>query len=91
MFCIGYARTLLEVLIEEIVGIHEVARTFLEALYVVLVVVVLCKVGILYLLVYNNLLHSKSLHEVVRKFPKDYGKYSCIAVIEVIQFLCGLG
>ena len=65
-------RTFLEVLHEETLGIvlfHEVGRNFLEVLHEVLLVEVLYKVGILYLLVHNNLLHSRSLHEVVGKLP----------------------
>ena len=62
-------RTLLEGLNGEILGIvqfHEVGRNFLEVLHEVLLVVVLYEVGILYLLDHNNLLHSRSLHEIVR-------------------------
>ena len=49
-----------------IVEFYEVGRNLLELLHKVLHVVVLYEVGIL--LVHNNLLHSRSLHEVVRKF-----------------------
>ena len=93
MFYIGYTQTLLEELIEDILGIvefyevgrtlleglHEeslgivefceVGRNFLEVLHEILLVVVLYEVGILYLLVHSNLLHIRSLHEVVRKLP----------------------
>ena len=76
MFCIGYTLTLLEGSLEGlhkgiigIVDFHEVARNFLEVLYEVFLVVLLCEVGILYLLVHKNLLHSKSLHKVVSKLP----------------------
>ena len=65
-------RTLLEVLHEETLGIvefHEVGENFLEVLHKVLIVVVLYKVGILYLQVHSNLLHFRSLHEVARKLP----------------------
>ena len=48
---------------------YKVARTFLGVLHEVLLVEVLCEVGLLYLLVHNNLLYSRSLHEVVRKLP----------------------
>ena len=63
-------RTLLEVLHEETLGIaefHKVGENFLGVLHGVLIVVVLYKVGILYLQVHSNLLHFRSLHEVVRK------------------------
>ena len=63
-------RTLLEVLHEKTLGIvefHEVGRNFPEVLHEVLLVAVLCEVGIIYLLVNDNLPHSGSLHEVVRK------------------------
>ena len=65
-------KTLLKVLHEEILGIvefHEVGRNFLEVLHKVLIVVVLYKVGMLYLQVRTNLLHFRSLYEVVRKLP----------------------
>ena len=68
-------RTLLEGLHEESLGIVEfceVGRNFLEVLHKVSHVVVLYEVGILYLLVHSNLLHDRSLHEVVRKLPQDY-------------------
>ena len=35
-----------------------------------LLVVVLCKVGILDLLVHKNLLHCRTMHEVVLKLPE---------------------
>ena len=57
---------------EETLGIvefHEVGENFLEVLHKVLIVVVLYEVGILYLQVHSNLLHFRSLHEVVRKLP----------------------
>ena len=47
---------------------HEVARNLLVVLHEVFIVVVLCEVGILYLLVHNNLMHSRPLYEVVRLF-----------------------
>ena len=65
-------KTLLEVLHEEILGIvefYEVGRNFLEVLHEVLLVVVLYEVGILYLLVHDNLLHSRSFHDVIRILP----------------------
>ena len=65
-------RTLLEVLHEETLGIvefPEVGENFLEVLHKVLIVVVLYEEGILYLHVHSNLLHFRSLHEVVRKLP----------------------
>ena len=40
---------------------YEVVRD-----YEVLLVVVLCEVGILYLLVHDNLLCSRSLHKVIK-------------------------
>ena len=46
---------------------HEVDRNFLEVLHEIILVVVLYEVDILYLLVHSNLLHIRSLHEVVRK------------------------
>ena len=61
---------MLEGLHEESLGIVEfceVGRNFLEVLHEILLVVVLYEVGILYLLVHSNLLHIRSLHEVVRK------------------------
>ena len=61
---------MLEGLHEEFLGIVEfceVGRNFLEVLHEILLVVVLYEVGILYLLVHSNLLHIRSLHEVVRK------------------------
>ena len=48
---------------------HEVDRNFLKVLHEIILVVVLYEVGILYLLVHSNLLHIRSLHEVVRKLP----------------------
>ena len=68
-------RTLLEGLQKESLGIvkfHEVDRNFFEVLHEIILVVVLCEVGILYLLVHSNLLHIRSLHAVVRKLPQDY-------------------
>ena len=65
-------RTLLKELHEESLGIVEfceVGRNFLEVLHEILLVVVLYEVGMLYLLVHSNLLHIRSLHEVVRKLP----------------------
>ena len=63
-------RTLLEGLHEESLGIVyfcEVSRNFLEVLHAILLVVVLYEVGILNLPDHNNLLHIRSLHEVVRR------------------------
>ena len=68
-------KTLLEGLHEESltsVQFCEVGGSFLEVLHEILLVVVLYEVGILYLLVHSNLLHIRSLHEVVRKLPQDY-------------------
>ena len=64
-------RTLLGGLHEESLGIVEFCEVgnFLEVLHEIFLVVVLYEVGILYLLVHSNLLHSRSLHEVVRKLP----------------------
>ena len=55
-----------------IVEFHKVVRNFCEGFHevILVVVVVLFEVGILYLLVPNDLLHSKSLHEVVKQFPQ---------------------
>ena len=61
---------MLEGLPEESLGIvefHEVDRNLLEVLHEITLVVVLYEVGILYLLVHSNILHIRSLHEVVRK------------------------
>ena len=65
-------RTLFEGLHEESLGIVEfceVGRNFFEVLHEILLVVVLYEVGILYLFVHSNLLHMRSLHEVVWKLP----------------------
>ena len=65
-------RTLFEGLHEESLGIvefFEVGRNFLEGLHEIFFVVVLYEVGVLYLLVHSNLLHIRSLHEVIRKVP----------------------
>ena len=65
-------RAFLEGLHEDTFGIVEfleVGGNFLEVLHEVLLAVVFYEVGILYLLAHNNLLHSQSLHEVVRKLP----------------------
>ena len=54
-------RTLLEGLHEESLGIvecHEVGRNFRKVLHEIILVVVLYEVGILYLLVHSNLLHT---------------------------------
>ena len=48
---------------------HKVARTFLGVLHEVLLVEVLYEVRILYLLVHDNLLHSRSFHDVIRILP----------------------
>ena len=40
----------------------------------VLIVVVLCKVDMVYLLGQNYLLHNRSLHEAVRKFLEGFMK-----------------
>ena len=52
-----------------IVEFCEVGRNFFEVLHEILFVVVLYEIGILYILVHSNLLHTRSLHEVVRKLP----------------------
>ena len=54
-----------------IVKFREVGRNFLEVLHDILLVVVLYEVGILYLLFNSNLLHIRSLHEVVRKLVRN--------------------
>ena len=66
------SRTFLEGLHEESLGIvefHELGKNFLKVLHEMILVVVLYEVGILCLLVHSNLLHIRSLHEVVRKLP----------------------
>ena len=63
-------KTLLKGLNEESLGImefHEVGRNFHEVLHEIILVVVLYEVGIIYLPVHSNLLHIRSLHEVVKK------------------------
>ena len=63
-------RALLEVLHEEtleILEFHEIGKNFLELLHKISKVVVLHEVGILYLQVHSNLLHSTYLHKVTRK------------------------
>ena len=52
-----------------IVEFHKVGRNFLEVLQEISLIVVLHDIGILYLLVHGNLLHIRSLHEVIRKLP----------------------
>ena len=69
------SRTFLEGLHEESLGIvefFEVCRNFLGVLHEILLVMELYEVRIFYLLVYSNLLHIRSMHEVVRKLPPDY-------------------
>ena len=68
-------RNFFEGLQEESLGIVEfckVGRIFLEVLHEILLVVVLYEVGIINLLVHSNLLHIRSLHEVVENYPQDY-------------------
>ena len=48
---------------------HKVSRNFPDVLHEELPEVVLYEVGILYVQVHSNLLHIRSLHEVVRKLP----------------------
>ena len=65
-------RTLLEGLHEEylsIVEFCEVGRNFLEELHEIMLPVVLYEVDTLYLIVLSNLLHIRSLYEVVKKLP----------------------
>ena len=65
-------KTLFEGLHEETLGIaeiHKVYKNFLGVLHEVLIVVVLYEVDKLYLQVYSNLLHFRSLPEVVKKLP----------------------
>ena len=77
MFCMKYTQTLLAGLLEGfckvnigIVEFYEVVRNLLERFHDLLLIVVLCEVGILYLLVHNILLNNRSFYGVVQKLPE---------------------
>ena len=90
MFCMKYTQTLLAGLLEGfrkvnigIVEFYEVVRILLERFHDLLLIVVLCEVGRLYLLVHNILLNNRSFYGVVQKLPEGLCNVASVSQVLV--------